>query len=306
MLAAVIKEFGGPEVLVRVGASGVNPVDTYIRNGQYAVLPTLPYTPGRDGAGIVEKVGADVRDVNIGDRVFFASPVTGSAAEYCLADRVFPLPPGLTLQEGACVGVPYMTAYRALFLLGKAQKGQRILVHGASGGVGVAAVQMAAERGCTVVGTAGTDDGAKLVLTNGATDVFNHRTAGYLEEMKKKYPEGFDLIVEMAAHQNLASDLDLLAKNGRVAIVESRGEVKVNPRALMSKESSVFGVQLGLSTPEDWAESSSYVYKFLNSSRFRPAIGRVYPLESIAAAHRDIMAGGGAHGKLIVSINDQL
>ncbi|VDL77290.1 unnamed protein product [Nippostrongylus brasiliensis] len=165
MLAAVIKKFGGPEVievlsnvpipiiesakqvLVRVGASGVNPVDTYIRNGQYAALPTLPYIPGRDGAE-------------------------------------------LSLQEGACLGVPYMTAHRALFILGNVQEGQRVLVHGASGGVGIAAVQMAAGHDITVVGTAGTDEGMTLVRENGASDVYNHRKSGYLDEMKKKYTEG--------------------------------------------------------------------------------------------------------------------
>ncbi|KAK6044835.1 GroES-like protein [Cooperia oncophora] len=208
MLAAVVKEFGGPsvikvlsnvpipviesseQILVRVAASGVNPVDTYIRNGQYAVKPKLPYTPGRDGAGIVEEVGADVRNVKEGDRVYFAWSITGSAAEYCLVDRVFPLPSGISFQEGACIGIPYGTAYRALFLYGEVQKGQRVLVHGASGGVGIAAVQMAADHGAAVVGTAGTDEGMDLVKRNGASDVFNHKSRGYVKEMMEKYPEG--------------------------------------------------------------------------------------------------------------------
>ncbi|WKX91477.1 hypothetical protein Q1695_009930 [Nippostrongylus brasiliensis] len=324
MLAAVIKKFGGPEVievlsnvpipiiesakqvLVRVGASGVNPVDTYIRNGQYAALPTLPYIPGRDGAGIVEQIGEDVQDVRVGDRVYFATTVTGSAAEYCVAEKVFPLPPELSLQEGACLGVPYMTAHRALFILGNVQEGQRVLVHGASGGVGIAAVQMAAGHDITVVGTAGTDEGMTLVRENGASDVYNHRKNGYLDEMKKKYSEGFDLIVEMAAHVNLMSDLDLLAKNGKVAVVGSRGEVKINPRALMSRESSVFGVGLAHSTDADWFEASSFIFKHFSTTRYRPVIGRVYPLSSISDAHRDVMSGEGARGKLLLSINSNL
>ncbi|XGW20539.1 hypothetical protein V3C99_003939 [Haemonchus contortus] len=324
MFAAVVKEFGGPnvikvlsnvpipaiesgeQILIRVATSGVNPVDTYIRNGQYAVKPNLPYTPGKDGAGVVAEVGANVRNVKVGDRVYFAFSVTGSAAEYCLADRVFPLPPGLSFQEGACIGIPYFTAYRALFLLGKIQKGQRVLVHGASGGVGIAAVQMAADYGATVVGTASTAEGMDLVKHNGAHDVFNHSSRGYTNEIMKKYPEGFDLIVEMAAHLNLKHDLDLLARKGKVAVVGSRGDIKIDPRAFMMKETSVFGLALANTTPADWEESSSHIHKLFGSSHFRPIIDRVYKLDDIATAHKDVMTARGARGKLILSINDKL
>ncbi|VDM59337.1 unnamed protein product [Angiostrongylus costaricensis] len=324
MFAAVVKEFGGPEVikvlpniplpviqsskqiLIRVGAAGVNPVDTYIRSGQYPSLPTLPYTPGRDGAGIVEKIGADVKHVKVGDRVYFATSLTGSAAEYCLAENVFLLPSGLSLQEGACIGIPYMTAYRAVFLLGKIQKGQRLLVHGASGGVGFAAVQMAAKEGVTVVGTAGTEESIEMVRKNGACEVFNHRSAGYIDEIKSKYPGGFNLIVEMSAHTNLANDLELLAHKGQVAIVGNRGEVTINPRALMMKEASVFGVMLANSITADWLAASSYISKFFYTSKFRPVVAHVYPLSSLSSAHSDIMGSKGAKGKLIVSVNDQL
>ncbi|KAL6731599.1 hypothetical protein Aduo_002445 [Ancylostoma duodenale] len=322
MRAAIVEHFGGPEtinivsdlpkpiietgkqILVRVAAAGVNPVDTYIREGQYAVLPTLPYTPGRDGAGIVEEVGEDVSHVKAGDRVYFLANHTGSAAEYCLTDKVFPLPFDVTFQEGACLGIPYMTAHRALFLFGHLKKGQRVLIHGASGGVGLAAVQMAASFGAVVVGTAGTKEGIELVKKNGARDVFNHRIHGYSAEMKKIYLDGFDLILEMAAHLNLAIDLNLLSRNGKVAVVGSRGEVTVNPRALMTKENSVYGVTLANSTEEDFATASSFIQNFLGSSHFRPVIHRIYPLCEIAAAHGDIMAGNGTKGKLIVAIAD--
>ncbi|KAK6045200.1 hypothetical protein COOONC_17294 [Cooperia oncophora] len=100
---------------------------------------------------------------------------------------------------------------------------------------------MAANHGAAVVGTAGTDEGMDLVKRNGASDVFNHKSRGYVKEMMEKYPEGFDLIVEMAAHLNLKHDLDMLARNGKVAVVGSRGETKIDPRALMGRETSVFG-----------------------------------------------------------------
>lgn len=131
-----------------------------------------------------------------------------------------------------------------------------MLVHGASGAVGLAACQLAAWKGATVVGTAGTQIGCENVIKNGATKAYNHREADYVEKIKTDYPEGrnsscsiseassgFDLILEMAAHVNLGTDLGLLGKNGRVAIVGNRGEVTINPRLLMTMESSIFGTK---------------------------------------------------------------
>ncbi|VDN26775.1 unnamed protein product [Cylicostephanus goldi] len=185
------------------------------------------------------------------------------------------------------------------------QRGTNVLVHGASGGVGLAAVQMAAHSGAIVVGTAGTAEGLEIVRKNGATEVFNHRASGYAVEIKEKFPNGLDLILEMAAHQNLRTDLDLLARNGKVAVIGSRGEIMIDPRALMTKESSVFGVTLANSTDADLMTSSAFISEFLASSKYRPVINRTYPLSEIEKAHRDVMAGAGARGKLILSIDDQ-
>ncbi|KJH51584.1 NADPH:quinone reductase domain protein [Dictyocaulus viviparus] len=165
---------------------------------------------------------------------------------------------------------------------------------------------MATEYGSIVVGTAGTEEGVKLVQKNGASKVFNHRATGYVDEIIKEYPEGFDLIVEMFAHLNLANDLKLLAPRGQVAIVGSRGETNINPRWLMKEENRIFGVMLSKSTTDDWAASSSSISKFFCTSRFRPVIARVYPLMSLSSAHIDIMDNKGAKGKLIISVNDQL
>jgi len=193
MKAVYVREFGGPEVLkvetdvpvptisetqvlIRVGSAGVNPVDTYIRMGLFANLPSLPYIPGRDGSGTVEKVGAKVTTTKVGDRVFF-SGASGSYAEFvaCESHSVFRLADRLSFAQGAALGVPYFTAHRALFIKGKAKAGERVLVHGASGAVGLAACQMARAHGMTVVGTAGTPQGMELVKSNGAHLVFNHR-----------------------------------------------------------------------------------------------------------------------------------
>jgi len=159
------------QVLVRVFAVGVNPVETYIRSGNYARKPALPYTPGSDAAGIVEVVGNEVTAFKQGDRVYTDGSLTGSYAEFALCDlsQVHPLPANISFSQGAALGVPYATAYRALFQRGQARAGESVLVHGASGGVGIAAVQLARAHGMNVLGTAGTERGLQLVLEQGAT-----------------------------------------------------------------------------------------------------------------------------------------
>src|SRR5437870_4811516 len=175
MKAIRVTDFGGPDVLklqnvadpkpdsgqvlVRVKAAGVNPVDTYIRAGVYAKKPNLPYTPGTDAAGIVEAAGPNVKRFKPGDRVYTNGSITGVYAELALCEesRVHPLPSNISFAQGAALGVPYGTAYRALFQRGHAKPGEAVLVHGASGGVGIACVQFARAAGLTVIGTGGTE-----------------------------------------------------------------------------------------------------------------------------------------------------
>ncbi len=167
MKAIRVREFGGPEalkieevptprpatgqVLVRIRAAGVNPYDTYMRNGTYAIKPALPYTPGSDAGGTIEAVGPGVQRVKPGDRVYTAQTLTGAYAENALAleKQVHPLPEKLTFSQGAGVWVPYGTAFYALHHATRARAGETLLVHGASGGVGLAAVQMARAIGLT-------------------------------------------------------------------------------------------------------------------------------------------------------------
>src|SRR2546428_1289303 len=241
MKAILVREFGGPEVLkleevptpkpaagqvlVRIHAAGVNPYDTYMRAGSYAVKPQLPYTPGSDGAGVVEAIGDGVKKVKPGDRVYTAKTVTGAYAEYALAleEQVHFLPDNVSFGQGAGVWVPYGTAYHALHHSAEAHASETVLVHGASGGVGTAAAQKTRAMGLTVFGTAGTQKGADLVKREGAHQVFDHRMAGYQEEiMKAAGGRGGDVILEMLAHVNLSADSKLLATNSRVTIIGHR------------------------------------------------------------------------------------
>src|SRR5437762_1679510 len=201
MKAVRVHEFGGPEVLrleevptphpgpgqvlVRICGVGVNPVETYIRAGKYARLPQLPYTPGNDGAGVVHQAGADVTEFKAGDRVYTAGSVTGTYAEFalCKKGQVHPLPANVSFAQGAAMGTPYATAYRGLLQRADAKPGETVLVHGASGGVGTAAVQLARARGLRVFGTAGSDDGIKLTRQQGAHEVFDHRVPDHFEQI---------------------------------------------------------------------------------------------------------------------------
>ena len=233
---------GSGQVLVNMKAAGVNPVDTYIRAGQYAALPPLPYTPGADGAGMVEATGSDVHEFSQGDRVYIGGTTAGRAfgsyAEkaLCTVDQVHHLPKNISFQQGAGLNVPYVTAWRALFEKGRAQAGETVLIHGASGAVGVAAVQMASAAGLRVFGTAGTDRGRALAKAQGAHEIFDHTSPEYQKQIKEKAGgKGVDLVIEMLANVNLVRDLEMIVPRGRVVIVGNRGALEINPRSIMSK-----------------------------------------------------------------------
>jgi NADPH2:quinone reductase len=318
MKAIVVHEFGPPEVMkleeiptpkpapgqvvVRIHAASVNPFDTYMRNGTYAIKPPLPYTPGGEGAGVVDAAGEGVTKVKPGDRVYLGHPETGTYAEYALAleSQVHSLPERVSFPQGAGLYVAYGTAYHALHHHAKARGAETLLVHGASGGVGIAAVQIARAMGLTVIGTAGTDKGLELVRREGAHHAFNHRNAGYQEAiLKATHGRGVDVIIEMLANINLAADLKLLARHGRVIVVGSRGDVTITPRDLMSRTASVRGFVLWSISPDDEADFCAGVEAGLLNGTLRPVVGKEVPLGEAVRAHKEIMEPG-AFGKIIL------
>src|SRR5467141_2497004 len=313
MKAIRVHQFGGPEalkleevptpkpatgqVLVRIHAAGVNPYDTYMRAGTYAIKPPLPYTPGSDAAGVVEAIGEGVKKVKPGDRVYTAKTVTGAYAEYALAleEQVHALPDKISFGQGAGVWVPYGTAYHAVHHSAQARASESVLVHGASGGVGSAAVQMARAMGLTVFGTAGTQKGVELVKREGAHQVFDHSKAGYQEEiMKVTGGRGVDIVLEMLANVNLSADLKLLAMNGRVIIIGNRGEITINPRDLMSRRASARGFSLWALTPAEEAQIHAGLIAGLENGTLRPIVGKELPLAEAARAHKEILEPGAA------------
>jgi NADPH:quinone reductase len=313
-----VHQFGGPEVLkleevptpkpaagqvlVRICAAGVNPYDTYMRSGTYAQKPPLPYTPGSDAAGVIEAVGEGVKKVKPGDRVYTAKTITGAYAQYALTleEQVNSLPAKINFNQGAGVWVPYGTAYHALIHSAKAHASETVLVHGASGGVGTAAVQMAHAMGLTVFGTAGTQKGLELVKREGAHKVFDHTKAGYLEEiLKATGGHGLDIILEMLANVNLAHDLKLLAIRGRVIVIGNRGEVTINARELMGRRASIRAFTLWGITPAEEAEIHAGLIAGLENGTLRPVVGKELPLAEAARAHKEILEPGAA-GKMVL------
>ena len=320
MKAIRVEEFGGPEVmrvvevpppraekgqvLVRLHAAGVNPVETYIRAGTYPRKPALPFTPGNDGAGVVEEVGDSDNKLKPGDRVYTAGSISGTYAEYalCNAAQVHPLPANVSFAQGAAMGTPYATAYRGLLQRAEAKLGETVLIHGASGGVGTAAVQLARARGLRVLGTAGTDRGRELVREQGAHEVFDHRAPDYLAQiLEATSGRGVDVVLEMLANVNLGKDLTILAPRGRVVVIGSRGRVEIDARDTMSRDADIRGMVLPNTPVAEMASIHAALVAGLENGTLRPVIGKEIPLAEAPQAHRGVMEPG-AFGKIILSI----
>lgn len=292
---------GTDEVLLRIKAIGVNPVDTYIRAGTYGKIP-LPYTPGFDAAGVIEGVGPNVQQFRLGDRVYAAGTSTGAYAEAALSKtaQVYPLPDNISFAQGAALGIPYATAYRALFQRARAVPGEVVLIHGASGGVGLAAVQLARAAGLKVIGTAGTESGRVVVTLQGAHHALDHHRADYLAQIKAlSQDRGVDVILEMLANLNLGKDLTILARGGRVVVVGSRGNVEITPREAMSRDAAILGMTLFNASPAELASIHAALRAGLENQTLRPVIAKELPLSEAAAAHKLVMEPG-AHGKIIL------
>lgn len=317
MKAIVVREFGGPEVMkledgpepspgpgqitIRVGAVGVNPVDTYIRSGTYARKPNLPYTPGTDVAGTVAKVGAGVVGVKAGDRVY-AHAAVGGYADVALCEdwQAHQLPARVSMAQGAAMGVPYATAWRALFLRARARAGEVVLVHGGSGGVGTAAIQIARAAGMEVIATAGTADGAALVKSQGAHHVLNHREGDYMQKIPSLTGgRGVDVVLEMLANVNLDRDLDVLAAGGRVVVIGNRGRVEIDPRKAMGKDASILGMTLFNATRPELHEIHAGLTAGLEAGTLTPVVGKELPLADAVKAHVAVMEPG-AKGKIVL------
>ena len=320
MKAIRVSAFGAPEVLqiaevsdpvpaedqvlVEVHAAGVNPVDTYIRSGIYARLPELPYTPGMDAAGVIREIGSAAGGTHrIGDRVWLTASIDGTYASLtrCTADQVHSLPDRITFQQGAVIGAAYSTAYRALFQRGQGRPGQTVLIHGATGGVGIAAVQMARAAGMRVFATGGSARGRALLLECGADQVLDHMQADYLDRVAEGTSDrGVELVIEMLANVNLGKDLAVVARGGTIVIVGARGPVEINPRLAMQRECDIRGLMLFNATPQEAREAFAAIQSGVESGALAPVVGEEFPLAGAAQAHVAAMAAG-RRGRVVLN-----
>lgn len=320
MKAIIVREFGPPEVmkieevptpapfgtqvLVHIKAAGVNPVDTYLRTGVHAHAPKLPYTPGKDGAGTVETFGEDVTNFKPGDRVYTANSITGTYAEFSLCDasHLGRLPDSVSFEEGAGIWTPYATSYRALFQKARAEKGETVLIHGASGGVGIAAIQWAKNAGLKVIGTASSNEGKQLIKEQGADAVFDHSHEDHYSEMREfTGGTGVDVIIEMLANENLERDFEALAMFGRIVVVGNRGSIQFTPRQSMTKDATIYGMSLFNAPSESVDAIHAAIYKGLDAGFLKPVIREVMPLAYAPRAHYDVIETK-AFGKIVLSV----
>jgi NADPH:quinone reductase len=322
MKAIRAHSFGGPEVLqletvddpvhglgevvVEVRAAGVNPADTYMRSGTYAIRPELPYTPGGDAGGVICAMGPDVKQHKVGDRVFVGTALsfdlTGCYAEKVKrkASEVLPLAEGISFAQAATFGVSYPTAHYALFERGGAKAGETVFIHGASGSVGSSAIQLAKRAGLRVVGSAGTAKGLELVRAEGVDHAVNHTEAGYMNDVRRLTGgNGPELILEMLANVNLAADMDLVAKYGRIIVIGNRGEVTVNPRVAMMKELDIRGIALWNATAAQMKPAMRDILAGVADGSLRPVVGREMRLSEAAAAHLAVLEHG-IGGKIVL------
>lgn len=297
---------GPGEVVIDVRAAGVNPADTYMRNGTYAIVPDLPYIPGGDAGGVVSAIGAGVTEYAVGDRVFVGTAMsfdlTGCYAEKVgrKASEILPLPDGVGFAEAAAFGVSYSTAHYALFERGDARAGETVFIHGASGSVGTSAIQLAKRAGLTVIGSGGTERGIDLIRTEGADHAVDHTSENYLAEVTDLTGgRGPDLILEMLANVNLAADMDVAAKYGRIVIIGNRGDITITPRVAMMKELDIRGIALWNATGEQMAPIMKDILAGVAEGALRPIIGREMQLSEAAAAHQAVLEPG-AFGKIVL------
>lgn len=305
---------GAGEVLVRVMASGINPSDTKGRGGARGnvAMPFPRIVPHQDGAGVIEAVGAGVPQARVGQRVWLFEAqlgrADGTAAEYVAIDagKGVPLPDGVSFAEGACLGVPAMTAHRCVFADGPVQ-GQTVLVTGGAGAVGFYAIQFARHGGARVIATVSsseqarraTDAGAELVIDRHREDVCE-RVGAFLGAPGGR---GVDRIVEVAFGANLESSLKLLKPNGTIATYSSDAEPepKIPYWSLVMLDATVRFVLVYVMSKDAHQQAQSAITTALQQGWLRHNIGTVLPLERIAEAHELVETGRGG-GKVVLEL----
>ncbi len=294
------------QVLVRLKAAGVNFIDIYMRSGRY---PThLPYTPGFEGAGIVEEVGEGVHEVKPGDRVAYSSSL-GSYAEYNLvkAWQLIPLPESLSFEQAAAFPLQGMTAHYLLHEYYQVKSGDYVLVHAAAGGVGLLLVEWLKHRGATVIGTVSTPEKAEVARQAGADHVILYTSQDFVAETKKiTQDRGVDFIIDGVGKSTFTKDLEAVRYRGHICIFgSSSGSAEpLAPNSLQSKSLTVSGGSLFnyVNSREEILTRAHAVLQGVQEGWLKLRIDNVLPLEQAPEAHR-ILEGRKTIGKVVLKIS---
>ena len=307
MKAVVCEAFGGPEVLalrevpepplpgpgelqVRIQARGVQYVDVLMLAGKYQYRPEPPFVPGGEGAGEVVAVGPGVGGFKPGDRVMSRQRL-GAFAELgnCKADDCDPIPAALSLEEAAVFRGAYSTAYHALLQRGRLAKGDRVLIHGASGGIGIPAIQIAKLFGAEVIATASTDEKRAVCLAEGADHAIDYREGFRDKVMELTGGRGVDIIYDPVNGPTFEESLRCLAWGGRILILGFLGGEPARARTnyLLIKGIEAIGVRIGglnEAHPEIAAANSRTLLDLAGQGKLKPRIWRRYALSEAAGA----------------------
>lgn len=306
-------EPNGSEVLVRVAAVAVNPIDTYIRGGaNYFPLPK-PYVVGCDLAGAVEAVGPQATRLKVGDRVWGSNQGLlgrqGTFAEFAAVDEqwLYPTPPGVTDEEAAATAVVGITAHLGLVREAQLKPGQTLLVNGGSGGVGSTVIQMAKALGAQVVATAGSPEKLAQCQRLGADLAINYKTENVAELLKDFAPAGVNVYWETTREPDFDRIVPLLAPRGRIILMagrDARPQFPVGP--FYVKGCSLHGFVMFAATAEEQRAAAEDINRWLSEGKLRPKIDRVMPLSETAAAHRlqednTLRHAGTLSGKIVLA-----
>jgi NADPH2:quinone reductase len=302
----------GSQVLVRVAAVAVNPVDTYIRGGAIALELPMPFVVGCDLAGTVEAVGPEATRLKPGDRVWGSNQGLlgrqGTFSEYAAVDEcwLYPLPQNVSERDAAALALVGITAHLGLVRDARLQGGETLFVHGGSGGVGSSVAQMAKAIGARVITTAGSEEKVEAALQLGADRVIHYRTEDVDAAIREFAPEGIDVWFETLRQQNLEQIVGHLRMRGRLILMAGRDAKPPFPVGpFYVKDCKVFGFAMFNASPDEQQKSAEEINRWTDGGKLRANIGRVMPLAEAAAAHRlqeenTLQQAGTLSGKIVL------
>jgi NADPH:quinone reductase len=300
---------GDGEVLVAVAAAGVNRPDVLQRQGGYAPPPGAPETPGLEIAGEIVAVGPGVQRYREGDQIC-ALVAGGGYAEYCTVAEAnaLPIPGDLSLVEAAGLPETFFTVWTNVFTRGRLQRGETLLVHGGSSGIGTTAIMMAKQWGARVFATAGSADKCKACESLGAERAINYRDEDFVEVVLAATDKrGADVILDMVGGEYVGRNIKAAARDGRIVCIAflQGSKVEVNLMPLMLKRLTLTGSTLRPRSVAEKAEIAGaleeHVWPHIAAGRIRPVIHQTFPLREAAAAHA-LMDSSAHIGKIILEV----